>query len=68
MTPHDGGSIVVEDIDRLLGRTAGLWGALRGARVFVTGGTGFFGSWLLQSFVAADTAFDLGLRITALRG
>jgi dTDP-glucose 4,6-dehydratase len=64
--PPDGGPIVAEDVARLLARTAPLWPALGGARLFVTGGTGFFGSWLVQALVAADAAFDLGLRVTVL--
>ena len=64
--PPSAAEIVAEDVDRLLGRTAGLWWALRGARLFVTGGTGFFGSWLLETLLAADATFDLGLRVAAL--
>lgn len=39
---------------------------LRGARLFITGGTGFFGRWLLGTLAAADRAFDLRLRVTVL--
>lgn len=66
MSPSGGEEIVAEDIGRLLGRTAGLWDDLRGSRLFVTGGTGFFGAWLVQALVAADDAFGLGLRVTLL--
>lgn len=64
--PSPPADIVAEDIERLLARTPETWEALRGARLFVTGGTGFFGSWLLQTLVAADVAFDLGLRVVVL--
>ena len=48
-----------QDLNHVLEKTEHLWGALRGRRVFITGGTGFFGCWLLESFLAANRAFDL---------
>jgi nucleoside-diphosphate-sugar epimerase len=39
---------------------------LEGARVFVTGGTGFFGTWLLHSVLWANQELALGLRVTVL--
>ena len=54
------------DLDEVLETLAPHLHALRGARVFVTGGTGFFGHWLLESILHADRAFDLGLRLTVL--
>ena len=42
------------------------WEALREARVFVAGGTGFFGRWLVESLLWADAAFDLGVEIVVL--
>lgn len=54
------------DIEGILKTTASLWLELRGARLFLTGGTGFFGSWLLQALLAADSAFDLRVRARVL--
>jgi nucleoside-diphosphate-sugar epimerase len=48
-----------EDLDHVFTRTKGLWEELRGKKVFITGGTGFFGCWLLESFAWANDKLDL---------
>jgi nucleoside-diphosphate-sugar epimerase len=58
--------IIAEDIRGVLSRTQSLWPDLKGASVFITGGTGFFGIWLLETLLAANREFSLGLRIPAL--
>jgi dTDP-glucose 4,6-dehydratase len=52
------------DLDHVLGHTEGLWADLRDQSVFVTGGTGFVGTWLLESLLAANDS--LGLRARAV--
>ena len=54
------------DIEHILFHTKDLWGELRGSRVFITGGTGFFGKWLLESFLAANDKFKLKASIVVL--
>jgi dTDP-glucose 4,6-dehydratase len=45
---------------------AGLWPQLKEARLFITGATGFFGRWLLESLFFANLHEVLGVRVTAL--
>lgn len=55
-----------EDLDYIIGNTRGLWEEIRGKRIFITGGTGFFGNWLLESFVRANEVLGLGARALVL--
>jgi nucleoside-diphosphate-sugar epimerase len=54
------------DLDLILAHTRELWGEMRGQRIFITGGTGFFGCWLVESFLYANRVERLGARVTVL--
>jgi nucleoside-diphosphate-sugar epimerase len=47
------------DLDHILRHTKELWEELRNGNIFITGGTGFIGCWLLESFAWADANLDL---------
>lgn len=59
-------AVSVRDREHVLAHTAGLWEPLRGERIFMTGGTGFVGTWLVEAFVAANEAYDLGATVVLL--
>lgn len=58
---------LADDLAHILTHTAdGVWDGLRGQNIFVTGGTGFFGRWLLESFAYANAALELQAKIVVL--
>jgi nucleoside-diphosphate-sugar epimerase len=54
------------DLDLIFQHTEPLWDEMRNQRLFISGGTGFFGSWLLSSFLHANRALALNATATVL--
>src|SRR5688572_19944740 len=57
---------LADDLDHALAGTSALWEELRGARLFLTGGTGFFGCWLLETLLWANDRLQLDASVVVL--
>jgi len=58
--------IVSEDLKNIFNTTESLWKELQGKKIFLTGGTGFFGTMLLESFLFANKKLDLNAKAVVL--
>lgn len=54
------------DLRAVLEQTESLWSDVRGERIFLTGATGFFGAWLLETFCYMNRELALGAEAVAL--
>lgn len=59
-------SLIEQDLKYILSNTKDLWGELKNKRIFITGGTGFIGRWLLESFVWANEKLKLNATAVVL--
>lgn len=57
---------IARDLDAIFATLAPLWPRLAGVRIFMTGGTGFIGRWMLEALSDADRRLGLGIDITVL--
>lgn len=65
MTPAaPGGEVPLRaELDAAVEVASSALGSLRDARILITGGTGFIGSWLLELLLRAEEQLALGLRL-----
>ncbi len=59
-------SLPAADLDLVLSLTPEFWSRFSGGRVFVTGGTGFIGSWLVQVFQRANDVLGTKMELVIL--
>jgi nucleoside-diphosphate-sugar epimerase len=57
---------LTSDLEFVTDALGEVWAELKHARLFMTGGTGFIGCWLLEALRQADTKLGLGLQVTVL--
>lgn len=57
---------IEHDLDGIMSRMSALWESLRNESIFITGGTGLFGRWLLESLMHANRELKLNLKVTVL--
>ena len=55
-----------DDLDLVASSTIHLWSELRRQRIFITGGTGFIGCWLVETFCHVNRYFGLDAQAVIL--
>jgi hypothetical protein len=58
--------IAPSDLNHILDHTRDLWDEIWGEKIFIAGGTGFFGCWLLESFLWINQWLKHDSRATVL--
>lgn len=56
----------IVDLDLVLSLTPGFWSRYQGARLFITGGTGFIGNWLIQTVQRANDVLGSHIELIVL--
>lgn len=58
--------LLEDDLRHILRHTESLWKECKGKTIFITGGTGFFGKWFLETISFLNNEIDLGLHTIVL--
>jgi nucleoside-diphosphate-sugar epimerase len=58
--------LAVDDLDHIYEHTKHLWNNVKNQTIFITGGTGFFGKWLLSSFIYCNKTGTLNNKLIVL--
>ena len=58
--------VLTSDLDQVVESVGSHWEELQGQKIFLTGGTGFFGCWFLESFLWAAKKYQLNTELTVL--
>lgn len=58
--------VALEDLELIIQNASNVWDELRNQHIFITGGTGFVGCWLLEALLWANQQLDLQLKLTVL--
>jgi nucleoside-diphosphate-sugar epimerase len=59
-------NFLANDLNYILENTESIWRELNNQRIFLTGGTGLFGTWLLETFAWANKNLALNLSVVIL--
>src|SRR4051812_19635181 len=65
-TAASAGRLFPSDLDEVVGGVPDVFTSLQGARIFVTGGSGFIGRWMLESLLWANERLGLDVHATVL--
>jgi dTDP-glucose 4,6-dehydratase len=66
LTPGSSANRLTPDLEDVLAAVGSTWDDLRAARIFISGGTGFFGCWLLETLLWANARRSLGASAVVL--
>lgn len=58
--------IVEDDLNNIFNKTKNLWPEVKNKNIFLSGGTGFFGTWILKAFIKANVNLNLNSNIYVL--